>query len=183
MQDRVFAVAALWCVGIADVPPGAVARPTRSVIPAARILGYVAADCALVSDLRRRHYLRALRQQLVLLSDDGMLDYFRQRGHRADLDAVGGGPNSLEFRDPTQINYHLRFLDAVLEPVEAVHASGQHPAVLALLLEQLLRVRDRVRLSQLKSRHDVSDYSHGPSFRIAAKCAPLMDVAWDVPLR
>ncbi len=183
MQNRVLPVAALRRIGIADVPTRAVARPTGAVIPASSILRHVAAKRALVPDLWRGYQFRALRQQLVLLSDDGMLDYFRQRGHRSDLDAVGGGANSLEFPDPAQIDDHLWFLDAVLEPIEAIHASGQHPAVVALLLEHLLRISNRVRLNQLESRHDVSDYGHGLSFRIPTKCAPLGDVAWDVPLR
>src|SRR3984957_4005644 len=180
MQNRMLAVATLRCIGITDVPTSAVARPTGAVIPTSSILRYVAAKRALIPDLRRSHQLRAVGQQFVLLSDDGMLGHFRQRGHRSDLDAVGGGANSLEFLDAAQINHDLRFLDAVLKPVEAIHASGQHPAVLALQLEHFLRVRNRVRLNQLESGHDVSDYSHGLSFRITARYAPSTDVAWDV---
>ena len=95
MQDRVLAVAALGCVGVTDVAPGTVTGPTCTIVPTASILRDVATDGALVADLRRGHQFRAFRQHLVLLSDKGMLNYIRERGHRSYLDAVGSGTNSL----------------------------------------------------------------------------------------
>jgi hypothetical protein len=59
--------------------------------------------------------LRALRQQLVLLSDDGMEDYFRQSGHRSDFDAVGGGPNPLESAIPLKSTTTFGFLMPEIE--------------------------------------------------------------------
>src|ERR1700684_4105939 len=52
VQNRVLAVAPFRRVGITDVSPGAVARPAGTVIPATRVLRNIAADGALVSDLR-----------------------------------------------------------------------------------------------------------------------------------
>src|SRR3984957_9632776 len=109
-----------------------------------------------------------------------MLDYFRERGHRSDLDAIGSGVNSFQLRDPAQIDHHLRLLDAVLEPVEAVHASSEHPCVAPVMLKQLLRIANRAWLQQLKCRHNISNYGHVFSFRVWTKCVPSKDVAWAV---
>src|ERR1700676_5491404 len=111
-----------------------------------------------------------------------MLNDFRERGHRSDLDAVGNGANSLKLRDPAQIDHHFGFLDAVLEPIEAIHASSQDPAIPPLLLQQFLSIRNGTGLQQLKCRHNISDYGHGLSFRVSAKCVPSRDAAWAVQL-
>ena len=72
----------------------------------------------------------------------GFLHHLGQRGHGADLDAaIRVVANSLELLDTAQVDHHLRFLDAVLEPVEAIEPSGQHPGIPSMLCEQLLRVR------------------------------------------
>src|SRR5258708_40347220 len=106
-----------------------------------------------------------------------MLDYFRERGHRSDLDAIGSGANSFQLRDPAQVDHHLRLLDAVLEPVEAVHASSQNPRVAPVMLKQFLRVGNRAWLQQLKSRRNISNYGPGLSFRASTTCLPSKDVA------
>ena len=51
-------------------------------------------------------------------------------------------------------------LDSILEPVEAVEPAGHYPGIRSMLLEKLLRVRDRARLKQIESGHDVSYYCH-----------------------
>src|ERR1700681_13523 len=61
MQDCMLAVAALGSVGITYISPGAVAGPTRTVVPTASILRNITADRALISNLRRGHQFRALR--------------------------------------------------------------------------------------------------------------------------
>src|ERR1019366_1958759 len=88
VQNRVLAIAALRCIGVANVAAGTVTRPTSAVIPAARVLRNITADGSLVADLGRRHNLRGLRQQTILLLDDGMIHDFSECGHRADLDTV-----------------------------------------------------------------------------------------------
>src|SRR5258708_34136589 len=93
------AIATLRRVGVTDVSAGAVAGPSGTVVPASRILRHVAADGALIADLRRGHHLCGLRQDRVLLFDYGMLHNVREAGHRADLDAVIGGADSLKFLD------------------------------------------------------------------------------------
>src|SRR5580704_2306687 len=112
-----------------------------------------------------------------------MLNHFRQRGHCPNLDAIGSGANSFQLRYPAQVDYNLWFLDAVLEPIEAVHASSQNPAIASLLLEQLLRISNRAWLQQFKCWHNIANYGHRLSFRITAKCAPSRDAAWAVPIR
>src|ERR1700722_4268166 len=109
-----------------------------------------------------------------------MLDFFRERGHRSHLDAIGSGANSFQLRDSAQVDDRLRLLDAVLEPVKAVHASSQNPRVAPVMLEQFLGVGNGARLQQFKCRHNISNYGHGPSFRVSIKCVPSKDVAWAV---
>ena len=53
VEDRVLAVDRRRRVGVADVAAGAIARPAGAVVPAARVLRHVAADRALVANLRR----------------------------------------------------------------------------------------------------------------------------------
>jgi hypothetical protein len=56
------------------------------------------------------------------------LHYFGERGHGADLDAIAGCELP-QFLDSAQIDHNLGLLDAILEPVEAVEPSGQHPGI------------------------------------------------------
>src|SRR5450755_3295069 len=140
MQNRVLAIAALRCISVANVAAGTVTRPTAAVIPAARVLRNIPADGSLVADLGRSHDLRGLRQQTILLLDDGMVHYFGERGHGADLDAIAGRANSAQFFDSAQIDYSLGLPDSILEPVEAVEPPGQHPGIRSVLFEKLLRI-------------------------------------------
>src|ERR1035438_10416086 len=165
------AVASLRCIGIANVAAGAVARPTASVIPAARVLRNIAAECSLVADLRRRHQFRGLRQQTVLLLDDGMIHHLGERGHGADLDTIAGRANSAQFLDSAQIDHSLRLLDSIFQPVEAVETSGQHQGVGSVPCEKLLRVSDGTRLIQLERGHYVSNDSHDPPSNLHQICA------------
>ena len=66
-----------------------------------------------------------------------------QLGHLAQLDD-GTGP-----------------LGAVLEPVERVHAAGDHPGLLAAGVEQVEGVVDAARLEQLERRNHVVHDGHG----------------------
>jgi len=92
-----------------------------------------------------------LRQETVFLPDGWISHHFGKRRHGADLDAAGGIANSAELRDAAQVDDHLGFLDAVLEPVEAVEASGHDPGIGSMLREELLRVSGGGGLEQLKS--------------------------------
>ena len=89
-----------------------------------------------------------------------MIHDFGESGHGADLDAVVRGADCFEFLDAAQIHDDFGLLDAVLEPIEAVEPAGQHPGVLSILFEKLLRVGGRCGLKQLEGRHNVSNYSH-----------------------
>ena len=143
VQNGMLTVAALRRIGVANVAAGAIARPTAAVIPAARVLRNIAAERSLIADLRRCHQLRSLRQQTILLLDDGMIHHLSERGHRADLDAIARRANSPQFLDSTQIDHHLGLPDSILEPVKAVQPSGQHPRVGSMLFEKLLRIGQR----------------------------------------
>src|SRR5580700_4135021 len=89
-----------------------------------------------------------------------MIHYFRERGHRADLDAIGGRANSAQFLDSTQIDHGLGLFNSILEPVEAVEPSGQNPGVASLLFEKPLSIGNRAWLIQLESSHYISYDSH-----------------------
>src|SRR5207247_2823212 len=138
----------------------AIACPAAAVVPAARVLRHVAADGALIADLRRRHQLRRFHQQRVLLADDGMLDDLGQRSHRADLDASAGLPHALELPDLAQIDDDLRPLDPILEQIHAVEPARQHPRISAVLVEQLDRIVYARGLVQLEDRDDVANNGH-----------------------
>src|SRR3984957_6822424 len=153
-------VAALRRIGVANVAAGTIARPTAAVIPAARVLRNIASESSLVADLRRSTHLRSLRQKTIPLLDNGMIHDFSERGHRADLDTIPGCANSPQFLDSAQIDHHLGLPDSILEPVEAVEPSGQHPGIGAMLFEKLLRIGHGPGLIQLEGGHYVSYDSH-----------------------
>src|ERR1700733_9798465 len=113
-----------------------------------------------------------------------MIHYFRERGHRADLDAIGGRAHSAQFLDPTQIDHGLGLFNSILEPVEAVEPSGQNPGVASVLFEKRLSLGNRAWLIQLESSHYISDDSHkSPSNLISSlKCGPSEDAASAGPL-
>jgi len=169
VEDRVLAVHRGRRVGVADVAAGAVAGPAAAVVPAARVLRDVAAERALVADLRRGDQLRRFHQQAELFAHQRVLDDFRERRHRADLEAAVGFLDALELFDLPEVDDRLRLLQAILEPVHAVEPAGQHQRVGAVLVEQLDRIVDTGRLVQLKNRHYVADNGH---VRTSVKCAP-----------
>jgi hypothetical protein len=149
-------------VGIADVPAGTVAGPPRAVIPATRILRDVAAEGALVPNLRRGHERGRFRQQPEVRLDCRVIGQVGQRRRRADLEAaVGGLPHASQRLDATEIDDDLAALVAVLEPVEAVEAAGEDPRIPVVLLEQRNGVVNRCRLKELEDGHYVVDDSHG----------------------
>src|SRR5688572_5067365 len=84
----------------------------------------------------------------------------RERGHGADLEAAFALSDALELRDASKIDQRRGTPDAVLEPVEAVETSREHPGPRAVPIEQRLRVGDGGRLKQLERRHRISDDSH-----------------------
>ena len=147
-------------VGVANVSAGAVARPAGAIVPATCVLRNVAAQRALVADLWRCHKFGGLRQQSVFLFDDGVSHDFGERRHRADFDSVVCSANASQFFDPAQINQRLGLLDSIFEPIEAVEAASHDPGFVSMLLEKLLRVRNRAGLIQLERRHDISNYRH-----------------------
>jgi len=183
VQYRMFAIAPLRSIGVANVAARAVTRPPGAVIVAARVLRYVAADGPLVADLRRGSQFGAFRKQSEALLDDGILHHLGERSHRSNLDAaVRRGANPAQLVDTAQIHHYLGLLDAVLQPVEAIQAAGQHPGVRSMLLEKFLRVSRRTRLQQVKSGHDISNYSHDiPPLPLSIKCEPSADAAWAGP--
>ena len=65
-EDGVLAIAAHRRVGIANVAAGAIARPSIAVVPAARVLRNIAAERALVANLRRCNNFNGLRKHTVL---------------------------------------------------------------------------------------------------------------------
>ena len=86
-----------------------------------------------------------------------------QRGHRAELETVLPGPDSLQFGNAGQIDQGLRALDPILEPVKAVEAARQYQRAGPVPIQHRLRVLDGRRLEQLEGGHHVSDYGHSSS--------------------
>src|ERR1035438_10211922 len=83
-----------------------------------------------------------------------MIHDLGERGHGADLDTIAArNANSAQLADSAQIHHNLRLLDSILQPVEAVESSGEHPGVGSVLFEKFLRVGDRSRLKQFESGH------------------------------
>ena len=142
VEDRVLAVHRRRRVGVADVAAGAVAGPAAAVVPAARVLRHVAAERALVADLRRGDQLRRFHQQAELLAHHRVLDDLGERRHRADLEAAVDFLDALELLDLPEVDDRLRLLQAILEPVHAVEPARQHQRVGAVLVEQLDRIID-----------------------------------------
>src|SRR5205085_7124122 len=159
-EDGVLAIDRFGSVGVADVAAGAVAGPAGAVIPAARVLRDVAADRALVADLRRGGGFRRVHQDRVAVADDRMPHDVGERRHRADLDAAVALAHPFQFVDATEIDDVARALDAVLQPVEAVETAGEDPCIAAVATEQRQRVRGGRRLQQLERGHYVSNYRH-----------------------
>src|ERR1700733_1679434 len=93
-----------------------------------------------------------------------MIRDFGEGRHGSDLDTFAAlitrRSDSAQFADSTQIDYYLRLPDSILQPVETVEPSGQHPGIGSVLLEEFLRVGDGSRLKQLESGHYVSYDSH-----------------------
>ena len=107
-----------------------------------------------------------------------MIHDFSERRHGADFDTVAASSaNSAQFADSTQVDHNLRLLDSILQPVEAVESSGEHPGVGSVLFEKSLRIVDGRRLKQFESGHYVSYDGHynSPSNSVRKspiKCAP-----------
>src|SRR6185503_5310331 len=117
-ENGVLAVDGLRRIRVADVAAGPVARPAGPVVPAARVLRYVAADGALVANLRRGRRLGGLGQDAEALLHRRMPHDAGQRGHRAALETIAAGTNALHRADAAEVDDARRPLDAVLEPVE-----------------------------------------------------------------
>src|SRR5690348_4254409 len=97
MQDGVFAISTHGCIGVTDVSPGAITWPARAIVPAPRILGDIPADRSLVADLRGCDQFGCLAQNSIFFQYNRILCDFGERRHRANLHAVGGLTDSLEF--------------------------------------------------------------------------------------
>src|SRR5438105_15441209 len=111
-------------VGVANVSPGTVARPARTVIPTARVLRYIAADSALVPDLRRSNQFGGFREKPIFFFDDGVFHHLGESSHRTDFDTITGGANAPEFLDSAEVYHDLRFPDSILQPVKGIHSPG-----------------------------------------------------------
>jgi hypothetical protein len=96
---------------------------------------------------------------------------------------VGRTPRSSSI--PLRSTTTFGLLDAVLQPVEAIEASGHHPSVGCRVVEQLLSVVNGTRLKQIESRHDVSYYSHGSLLLhlVRSNVLPSGDLHWAGLLR
>ena len=94
-----------------------------------------------------------------------MIHHFSERGHRSDLNTlatvIACGANSSQLFDSAKIDYDFGLPDSILEPVEAIESSGQHPRIAPVLSEKLLGIGNRGRLKQVESGHYVSYHSHG----------------------
>ena len=102
-----------------------------------------------------------IRQQAVILLHFRMVGDIGQRGHGADLKTVAIDANAAQLVDAAQVDQHIRLLDAVLQPVEAVQTAGHHPGPFADIGKQTLRIRSRGRLKQIEGGHYVANYCHG----------------------
>src|SRR5204863_297744 len=141
--------------------------PSRPVIPAACVLGDVAAKRALIADLRRGHEGGRLRQQRVVLLDERVIRQVGKRGRRADLDAaVRSLLHTTQSIHTAEIDDDSAALVAVLEPVERIEAAGEHPRILVVLLEQRDRSVYGGRLKQLEDGHYIVDDCHVSSTRL-----------------
>src|SRR5207247_7587927 len=121
--DRVLAVHRGRRAGVADVAARAITGPAAAVIPAACVLRHVAAQGALVPNLRRGDELGGLHQNRELLAHYRMLDDFSERRHRADLEAAVGLLDAVQLFDLAQIDHDLRAAEAILQPVHAVESA------------------------------------------------------------
>ena len=131
-QRRVLAVLPFGRIRVAGVAARAIAVDAVAVVPAARVLADVAADRARVADLRARDAARRIGQHLVAVLDHGASLDLRQRRQRADLDAaVRRLADAFQRTDAAEVDDVFRPLHPVLEPVEAVVAARQRPALLA----------------------------------------------------
>ena len=70
------------------------------------------------------------RQHGVLRLHHFALGDLGERGQRAHLEALGGLADALERRDSGDVDERLGTLGAILEPVVAVLAAGEQPALL-----------------------------------------------------
>src|SRR5579864_768090 len=113
MQDGVLAISAHRCIGITDVSSRAITRPAGAVIPAARILGNIAADRPLIPDLGGCDHFACLCQHSEFLPYDGILCNFGERGHRSNMHTIRSLAGTPEFVDAAQVDNHLWLPDTV----------------------------------------------------------------------
>src|SRR5262249_41885355 len=139
---------------------GAIARKPVAVVPAARVLGEIAADRSGVADLRARDATRCIGQHAVFRPDHRIALDLGQGRQRADLDAIRGFADPFERGDAADVDDRLWAFDAFLKPRKAVIAPSHLPAVLAVAIEQGERVIELRRLIKLETGHHVFD-DHG----------------------
>ena len=120
IQNRMLAIDGGGRICKADVAACAIALPSAAIIPAAGVLGDVAADGALIADLRRGCGFRACRENAELFPHHRMAHHFGKRGHGADLQASVHLAHAAQLGNLAQIDHHLGTFDAVLQPVEGV---------------------------------------------------------------
>src|SRR5690606_14180629 len=155
--ETVLAVLPFGRIRVAGISAGAITVHAVAVVPAARVLTEIPADRSGIADLRARDLRRGLGQHAEARTNHVAALDLGQRRQRADLDAaVRRLADPLQGLDSGQVDDVARPLHAILEPVEAVVAAGQRPAVLAETAEQIERRLQRVRLVELEARHHVS---------------------------
>src|SRR5262249_58342424 len=130
-KRRMAAVAALGRAAKAGVAAGPIAGQPRAIVPAAGILGGVAADGPGTANLWARYLACRVRQQAELGLDNRAALDLGERGQRTDLDAVRRLANAFHLCDAGKVDDGLRPLGALLEPRQAVVAARHLPAILA----------------------------------------------------
>src|SRR6185437_8812246 len=90
-----------------------------------------------------------------------MIGNLGERCHRTNLDTVATDAHTAQLVNTAQIYKHFGFLDAVLQPVEAVQSAGHYPGIFAIFSQQPLRIRGRTGLQQIECWHYISYDCHG----------------------
>jgi hypothetical protein len=89
-----------------------------------------------------------------------MAHHFGERGHRANFDPIPRLADATQFLHLAQIDHDLRPLDAIIEPVKAVQASGQHPGSRAVAGLERESVIDGRGLKEFERWYYVMNDSH-----------------------
>ena len=106
-----------------------------------------------------------------LLAHHRVLDDLGERRHRADLEAAVGLADAVSSLIWPRSTTTFGLLEAVLQPVHAVEAAGQHQRVGAVLSSSLSASSIDRRLVQLEHRHYVANHRHSASLYCGLRIA------------